>query len=201
MAVGNGAREHLVRYTGKHVLPLPVGMGRAAIGALAEATALRLGHERGGFMELAISQLDGRLSHDGSKGTLVRPDGSFTVGVSSLLSHARVRLDVAMGLGHRILHHPAAKAAHPDLPMLVPYIAPDDEDPSLKAAMREATLFGWAFLMPEAAFRAEWERQDGHTGRIAQDFNVPPAHVMHRAVWLGLAEREPAAEPFVGPAR
>jgi hypothetical protein len=192
---------HQVRYTGCHVLPMPLRIGRANVSEIGEQARARLMLAVGGEMAPVLERLGGRAARFDRIGSghlassfFGQPDGTFRVDVPFELTRERQRVDVAQAIGHQVLHRPAALAAHPDLPMSVPYWAADESDPGLRLAIKEAIWFSWALLMPEREFRAEWNRTDGSVATLAQAFRVPGRVVGHRAVTLGLAEPEPQAD-------
>lgn len=166
------------------------GLNRSQVESLAENIALQLGVSPGEDLAGAIAKAGGRVRYcefrdlqESDSGSLqVHGENNFEIFISYNTSPLRDRFTVAHELGHYVLHflYPRQHSA----------IKPETLQATRYGSDRaewEANWFAAAFLMPGEAFRASFERWNGNTALIAQQFGVSESAAKVRAKTLGLA--------------
>ena len=88
------------------------------------------------------------------------------------------RVTIAIALGHWALHADKTREAKPDCGIQALY------EPGSKDALKEATAFGMAFLMPKSEFVDAWYA--GRSQAVSDRFDVPTRFAYLRAEILEL---------------
>lgn len=164
--------------------PQPLGLGRSEIATIAATVALRIGYWPGESLHHALHALGGRLDPapaDDAPALEVRPSG-FVIAAAPDAS----RTAVARNLGHYVLHVLYTRQ-HRRLDIQHLRVSRDPANPVHPIAVREATDFAFALLMPAAKFAEVWSKQRANTIAIAKHFGVDPRDVRDRAMQLDLA--------------
>lgn len=127
-----------------------------------------------------VKRLGGRVDVSSSlfndEALTVHAPGDFTIHLPQLTSDRRDRFTIAHELGHYFLH----------------YLQPERQGPmsygrgSRNQAETQANYFAASLLMPEARFRAAYERLQGDMWKIGDSFGVSPQAAGVRAQVLGL---------------
>jgi hypothetical protein len=198
--------------------PIPCNVARATIENLAEAMAKRLNFRQSWAttsvnaaddMINLITRLNGKVMEapvitvgDTDKdedSLIVFDENDFTVFPSrNPLMSERLERSQAMFLGHeighRFLHYPMVRSAHPDKDgqslVMVAKRYPDEQDAIQAQCNTEAYWFAHVLLFPAVLFRELWERHHGSINRIASASRVLPTTVENRAKRLGLLDAQ-----------
>jgi hypothetical protein len=120
------------------------------------------------------------LNADQTDAIVIEPDGKFVIRLSSHTGTLRDNFTIAHELGHKVLHWPAVKKAHPGTGMKATRSV-DATNQDLVRCEWEANWFASAFLMPADEFRAAYAQ-----GIASETFGVTAAAVEVRAKTLGL---------------
>ena len=180
-------------------LPIPLRASKSAIIAHGEKIRrdVKLRH---GFDLAALFELnDGWIQSEGALNSTMRaleyrPDGSFTIHLSSLRSGLSNNMIAAREFGHVALHSEDFKREHPGKTMVVPKSIPEDDEDLLRCKW-EATWFARGLLMPEAEFTSEVEKNG--LSDAAQYFGVSKlaAEERYEEILLAQSDMEPTPEP------
>lgn len=174
--------------------PAHLGFNTGQIASLAQSVAERVGYQPGGDLNDVVRQLGGSISVIDFWGGAGSDSGSieiradqFEIRLASTTGPLRNRFTIAHEIGHFIMHYlyrnqfMGGSATW----MVAERFGTDQ-------AEREANAFAAAFLMPEAAYRAQYQAMDGRHVAIARKFGVSVAASEVRAKSLAL-ERSDAA--------
>jgi Zn-dependent peptidase ImmA (M78 family) len=171
--------------------PLPTGLFKTDVWALAEEAAERLGFQIGDPLEPIVEALGGTIvfkdpvTLEGRlpESIVVRSRKDFTIFLASITSSKRDRFTIAHELGHLFLHYPIALKSHPGLPMVATRWV-GEGDAVHQRSEWEANWFAAAFLMPSEKFVLYYE--DHAPAQCAKKFDVSLPAVENRAKSLGL---------------
>jgi Zn-dependent peptidase ImmA (M78 family) len=171
--------------------PLPTGLYKTDVWALAEQAAERLGFQVGDPLEPVVEGLGGTIvrkdpiTQDGRlpESIVVRSRKDFTIYLATITSFKRDRFTIVHELGHLFLHYPIALKAHPGLPMIATRWV-GEGDAVHQRSEWEANWFAAAFLMPAERFVLYCE--DHSVAECSRKFEVSSSAVENRAKSLGL---------------
>lgn len=142
--------------------PIPTNALKANVSTFAEQVACAVSYAPGYPIEAVVAQLGGAISYRNPVGEAkpesirVEPDRSFKIFLSSMTSVSRDRFTIAHELGHLFLHFPKVQKLYPDAGMRA-YRWVEDNNPQLQRCEWEANWFAASFVMPEQAFRDNFD--------------------------------------------
>lgn len=169
--------------------PIPTRIAKAVISAHAERVATAIGFRVGDSIFETVSRLGGEAIYrdvfddEFPESIEVNAQSDFKIFLPSMTSIERDRFTIAHELGHYFLHFPLVQAAHPGDGMRATRWV-DETNADLQRTEWEANWFAAGFVMPEAAFRIEYQRS-GASG-AANLFEVSMRAAEVRAKSLGL---------------
>lgn len=174
--------------------PIPSGLTKARVHALAEAHAQRLGFRHIDPIEPLVARLGGKIEYKtadaGSdrlpESIIVDSMNYFTIYLPSVTSSVRDRFTVAHELGHLFIHFPLVANRFPGAGMYATRWV-DESDPNLVRAEWEANWFAAAFLMPGEIFKSLFRGAGGSIEALSIQFGVSTKAAEIRASTLGLS--------------
>lgn len=184
--MGTEALKTSSELNAEYLPPEPTRVTKAGIWSYAERQRRRANLQHGFQLQDLVSRNGGRIEYisvtdeDQVDAIIVKPDGSFTIRLSSLTGALRDNFTIAHELGHKLLHWPKVKERHPDCGMKATRWV-DKSNEALVRCEWEANWFASAFLMPADDFRIAYQ-----DGVASEKFGVTDAAVQVRAKSLGL---------------
>lgn len=163
----------------------PLGFGSSEIRRIGEHAASSRNIEAGASLTSLIADLGGRIGNLMS-GDIVESDAdslivyrerSFLALIKEPTNpdHPNMRFELAMLIGHYVLHLHRVHAAHGvDAGMLVPFYARTRQQ---KACQREAVDFAVGFLVSREAFLERWNARLGSAAAVAADLAIPTKYI------------------------
>lgn len=164
---------------------IPLGFGSDEIRRIGEHSASRSNIKPGASLTSLIADLGGRIGNLMS-GDIVESDAdslivyrerSFLALIKEPTNpdHPNMRFDLAMLIGHYILHLHRVHAEHGmESGMLVPFYARTRQQ---KTSQREAVDFAVGFLAPRETFLERWNARLGSAAAVAADLAIPAKYI------------------------
>lgn len=166
--------------------PIPSRVSKPNVWAYAEKQRKLVGMTNGFQLAKLIARNRGEISYidflddDQTDAIVVEPDGTFRIHLSSQTGSLRDNFTIAHELGHKLLHWPLVKKAHPGHGMRATRRV-EEGNQALVRCEWEANWFASAFLMPAEEFKVAYKN-----GVAGDTFGVTSAAVKVRATTLGL---------------
>jgi hypothetical protein len=174
--------------------PSPLGFGSDEIRHIGEHFANRRSIQPGASLTGLIADLGGRIGNlmigdivdSDADSLIVYRDRTFLARVKEPTDpdHPQMRIELAMLIGHYVMHLHRVHAKHGlECGMLVPFYP--RTGPQL-ACQREAFGFAIGFLAPREAFLHSWNAHHGSAAAVAADLAIPQRYV--ETIRAGYAE-------------
>jgi Zn-dependent peptidase ImmA (M78 family) len=161
----------------------------AVINVLASTFGEKHGHKPGQDLSKIVSKLGGKVYSSSIMDTHEFPENMSMIVTNNVplikkdfcCGPRRDQFEIAHNLGHFVLHYEYRKTVLGEhtLQLQAPRYGTDNAD-------REANFFARVLMMPDAAYKAEYDRLCGDHSRIAMHFNTLYSQSVVRACELRL---------------